>query len=311
MKKILLFVFTLVGAALACPGAFAETVQSAITVSPPNQKLELKPGEVYQGSITVSNGNSSTIASTYNVSVGSFSQVKTEESRDDYGSMDSSIVSEYNQIVDWITISEKEGTLKPNSANTIHYTITVPENAPAGGQYATILVADAGSDDNGENANVNIQSKYQIASIIYAKIDGQTQEKADVLLNSMSGFLMNGPLVAESMVKNEGNVHTEAEYTLQVWPLFSGEEICTNVDNPDRSLILPGTERYHAQSCDLPAVGIFRAKQEVKIFDKISVLEQTIIVCPLWLMFIVIFVVIALVLWIITIIIKRKKHGQN
>ena len=101
------------------------------------------------------------------------------------------------------------------------------------------------------------------------------------------------------MVKNNGNTHTDAEYTLQVWPVFSDEEYCTNEENPDKSLVMPETNRYHSQTCVLPVVGIFRAKQVVSIFGETSIVEKNFIVCPIWLLVIVIFAVISIIIWLV------------
>ena len=91
------------------------------------------------------------------------------------------------------------------------------------------------------------------------------------------------------------------------FPVFSDEEICTNEENSTFTFLMPGTERYHTETCTLPPVGIFRAKQTVKIFGEESVVEKTVIVCPLWLIFVILFVIIALVIWII---IKVRSHGK-
>ena len=118
--------------------------------------------------------------------------------------------------------------------------------------------------------------------------------------------------MASSTVKNNGNVHTNAKYTLQVWPLFSDEEICTNEEEPATSLIMPETERMHVEECNLPSVGIFKVKQTVEIFGEKSVAEKTILMCPLWLLFLVLFAIIALVIWIVTKVKKKpaKKEAE-
>ena len=70
---------------------------------------------------------------------------------------------------------------------------------------------------------------------------------------------------------------------------------------------MPETERYHTETCNLPPIGLFRAKQTVKIFGEESIVEKTVIVCPLWLIFVILFVVIALIIWIIIRMKSRKK----
>ena len=55
---------------------------------------------------------------------------------------------------------------------------------------------------------------------------------------------------------------------------------------------------YHIEKCDLPMVGIFRAKQTVKIFGETSVVEKTIIVCPLWLLFVIVLAIVMILIWL-------------
>ncbi|MBQ3433045.1 hypothetical protein IJG22_01970 [Candidatus Saccharibacteria bacterium] len=299
---------------LSCFGAItgnAYADSNSMTVSPPYQKIILTPGEEYRNTISVFNSSNSTRDLKYAVNVGSFSQSRNESANDDYGSMNHIDKTSYNQIMDWIELDVTGGELAPGEKKTIGYTIKVPQNAPAGGQYATILVADETTKGQPGTGNIAIDQTFQFASIIYAQVAGEMKEEGEISSNSMPSFLLNGPLTAESMVKNNGNVHTDAEYTFQVWPLFGGEEICTNEEEPETSLILPETERYHAQSCDLPSVGIFKAKQVVKIFGETSIVERTVILCPLWLLFLILFVIIAIVIWVVMKILGSKKRSRN
>lgn len=281
---------------------------NTMTVSPPTQKLILQPGEVYTDSLTVSNSSNSDRDLKFEVKVGSFAQNKEgSEHDDDYGTVDVVSESSYNQIMDWITVNDQNGVVAPGESEDVSYTINVPNNAPAGGQYATIIVMDKTTSGSG-SGNISIDDDYQFATIIYAEVAGETKTEGEVLENSVPGFIFSSPLNAESMVKNNGNVHTDAEYTLQVWPLFSDEEICTNEESPETSLILPETERYHTQTCDLPSIGIFKAKQVVKIFGETSTIERTVIMCPLWLLFIIVFIMILIIVWIFT---KTRKNSKR
>ena len=286
---------------------------NTMTVSPPYQKIILIPGQTYSGSISVFNASGSEKPLEYEVEVGSFSQQRSEGDgpKDDYGSMDHISRSSYNQIVDWIKIDEPEGTLEPGVSKEITFDIEVPKNAPGGGQYATILVVDNTASGTAGGENIVINQKFQFASIIYAEVAGETKEEGLISENNMPSFLLNGPLEATSMVKNNGNVHTDAEYILQVTPFFGGDDYCNNEEKPETSLILPETERYHAQTCDLPAVGIFKAKQTVKIFGETSIVERTVIMCPLWLLFVVLFVVILIIGWIFFRVKSRGKDRRD
>ena len=308
LKKILVGLVT--GLILASGGVASQTVlatgsSTAIVLSPMSEKMILTPGEKYQGALKISNPNTSTEVLQYSVSIESFSQAKDSDSRDDYGNVDTTTVTVYNQIMGWITLGKESGTAAPNETDILTYTIEVPIDAPAGGQYATIIITDE-SDHSTDSENINIASIPRVASILYAEITGETRDTGEIIENSMPSFLLTNQLEATSVVKNTGNVHTNASYVLQVWPLGSNEELCTNEEEPAESLVLPETERYHTETCKLPLVGIFRARQTVSIFGETSIVEKTVIRCPLWLLFIIIFAIIALIIWIFLRVSKRR-----
>lgn len=270
-----------------------------MTISPPKKEIVLVPGEVYEGAIEVSNAANATRNLKYSVTIGSFGLDKDEDGNTDYNSTDVDTVTEYNQIMEWIKLGKDHGSVAPNTTDTISYTITVPEDAPAGGQYATIIVQDDTGSDDEKTGDIMIESIVRFASSIFAEVVGETRNEGAIIENNIPAFLLNNKLMATSTVQNSGNVHTNASYILQVWPLIGDEEICTNEENPTEHTVMPGTERMNTEECNLPAVGIFRAKQTVKIFGETSVAERVVVVCPLWLLFIIIFVIVALVIWLV------------
>ncbi len=281
---------------------------TSMFVTPMSQELLLVPGEKYEGIITVSNAANAQDTLNYLVKVGSYGWNKGDDDSDDYGGINVETRSERNQIMDWITLGRTSGTIKPNENDKIPFTINVPENAPAGAQYASILVVRDDENDASTGDHVVIQNIFQLASAIIANVAGETSEKGVITENNIPSFLTTGHLETSSMVKNEGNVYTNAEYTLQVWPMFGDEEICTNEEKPEISMVLPDTERYHVQTCDLRSIGLFKARQVVKIFGETSITEKTIIVCPLWLLFIVVFIVAAIIIWLI---IRIRGHNRK
>lgn len=285
----------------------ASNYDSIMTITPPTERMILTPGEEYKGSVTVSNSANATRDLKYSVRIGSFGLGKDENGKVDYNNTDIDTITGYNQMMDWITLDKENGSVSPHNSDTISYTIKVPDNAPVGGQYASIVVRDNTKEDDEGSGNVAIQNVIEFAVGLFAEVTGETKDKGTILDNNIPAFLLNNQLTVSSLVKNEGNVHTDAEYILQVWPLFSDEEIYTNEEKPETSLIMPETERYHSKTIeDLPTVGIFRAKQTVKIFGETSIVEKIVIVCPLWLLFLILFVIIALIIWIV-----MKLKGGN
>lgn len=280
----------------------ASNPSSTLVVSPMYQKIILTPGESWNGSIKVLNPKTATQSLKYTVAVGSYSESSNGSNPGDYGTVDVRTVTDYNQMMEWITLGKTEGELEPNESEEIPFTINVPADAPGGGQYASIVVEDA--TERGQNgSNVMIDSVAQIASILYATVTGDTQEEGDILDNSVPVFVMNNSIETSAMVENQGNVHGDATYTLQVWPLGSDEEICTNEEEPDTNLVLPGTKMYHMQSCEVSPVGIYKVKQTVNFMGDSSTVERTVVVCPIWL----IVVVIAGIGVIVYLVIRSRK----
>lgn len=284
--------------------------KKSFSLSPMSQKIILVPGERYSGSMYVSSPADSDEDFEYVIEVGPYYPKKSENGVDDYGEIDYTNKSNMSMVVDWTTVDDPAGVLSPNERKAVPFTIDVPYDAPAGGQYMVLLVRENKEDDINSNSSA-IKEIMQMGHVIYAEVTGETRNEGEILENNIPSFLMNGMLETASMVRNDGNVHTDAEYVLQVWPLFSDEEICTNEENPDTSLVLPETERYHTQSCDLPVVGIFRAKQTVKIFGETSITEKMVIVCPIWLIFIILFIIFALIFYFVAKAKARKKAAKK
>lgn len=310
LKSGFLAVGLVIGSLCGTLGVFAEGGNSStLIVSPTSQKMILMPGETFTGTIKVSNPNDAKQNLDYSVYIGSFSQKKDENSVDDYGMVDTDIVSNYNMMMEWITLEKDSGSVAPNETDIVPFTITVPETAPAGGQYATLLVKDDTKTNEEGAGNVLIQNVTQIASIIYAEVAGETEDKGQILENTIPGLILSNPLTASSMVKNDGNIHTNAKYTLQVWPMFGDEEICTNEEQPTESLVMPETTKYHAEECELPQIGIFRAKQIVNIFGETSEVEKVVIACPIWLLFLIAFIIVGIIIWLM--MRMKNKDGKK
>ena len=310
-KLIVALVALLGGLFLSGMNVFAEgfdDMGSVMTISPPEQRIVLIPGEVFEGTIKVSNPAHTQQDLKYSVSVGSFNLGKDENGEVDYNDTDTETITGYNQIMDWIILGKESGTVAPNTTDTVPFTIVVPEDAPAGGQYATIIIQDDTENEDSGGGNVAIQNVVRFATKIFAEVAGETDETGLIIENSIPSFSFTNVLSTTAEVKNEGNVHTYAEFVLQVWPLFSDEEICTNEEEPNTSLIMPDTERLHVEECNLPAIGIFRAKQTVKIFGETSVVEKTVFICPLWLLFIIIFAITMFIMWLV---VRAKSRKSN
>lgn len=273
------------------------------TVLPMSQRITLEPGSTYNGSISVVNPADATTDFSYQVSISPYG-VSGEEYTVD-------LATQYNRsmITDWITIAEPTGTIKPNETKKIEFSIKVPENAPAGGQYATIKVASNNETVEGEGTSVN--SVLEIASIIYAKVDGETVHETKVLENNIPGFSTVTPVTIDTLLSNNGNVHEDATIMVTVSDFFTGQVILPTEEESGEyaEVVMPETTYRAKREIDnLPAVGVVKIKQAVYYNGEYSEYENNVILCPIWFM-VVAFLVIAAI--IAGIVVAVKKHKQN
>ena len=288
---------------------------SAFTVTPQSQEYSLMPGQSVTGEVSAVNPHDAEGKFYYVAEV-----VPYSVSNDGNYSPSFDASSDYTDIVNWVKLSDDDesnvttvhGALEPGETGKAYYTITVPRDARGGGQYFAVrvkndldTVKEAEEDDS-----LTIKESIGIASLVYVEVSGDVIVKGEITDNNISSFFLKPPIDASFIVKNEGNTHAKVSYYLQVFPLFSDEEIYTTEDNPGTNYVLPGAVRMITQTWnDTPLVGVFKVRQTV-YYDSTdgepSVTEKMVIVCPVWLMFIIFFAVIALIIWIFLKVSKRR-----
>lgn len=302
IKKIIIaIVVALIGGLGVVGNAYADT---GITLSPLNQRIVLTPGEVYTGSFKISNQAKNTESFEYRITIDPF---YVDENYNIYYENN----GDYNQIVDWITVDKESGTVAPNEVDEVHYSVNVPKDAPFGGQYAAIkaIVVDNGKT---KEDGVNIGVEYGSAYIIYGEIAGTTVRQGEIQDANVPSFMLNGNITGSCIIKNTGNVHGTATYKLQVFPLFSSEEVYTNEEKPDEKTILPDRTLYNETTWEgTPDVGIFNVKYAVEFEGVTTEVSKLVIKCPIWLMFIIIFVVFALIFYFVAKVRARKKAAKK
>ncbi len=312
-KKTILYLCILGMAIISLTGlnlspVYAEDATSGMGISPMKEKVILTPGETYNGSFVVTNPAKNTTIFDYQVSVLPF--FATEDYNITYEN-----TGDYNQMVNWITLDTTSGSLSPNDTNEIKFKISVPKDAPAGGQYAAIIVRSAENNTEAnakEGTGLQINQAMAIAHTIFAEVTGASIHEGKVTTTNLPSFMFNGKISASSTIENTGNVHGAATYKLQVYPLFSNEEVYTNEENPDTTLVLPGRTLYHETVWnETPMIGIFNVVYTVEYEGITTEISKLVIICPLWLLFIIIFGIVAIIIWLIIRIKMRKKSTDD
>ena len=272
-----------------------------ISISPMNESMVLNPGDVYKSSFLVVNpGFSEDILYYHTV-------IKPFYVDENYDPVFENIGS--SQIAEWITItSGATGALGPNESGRVEFTINVPENAPAGGQYA-VIEAEVDLEPATTGA-INIGEGMGINHVILAEITGETVISGDILDAGVSGFMLGGDITAYSTVENTGNVHGVAKYLMEVRPLFSDEVIYSNnMESVETHYVLPDRKLYNeTRWMETPSIGIFNVSYIVEFQGLRSEVTRIVIVCPWWLVFMIVFGALVLIIKIISSIKIRKER---
>ena len=283
-------------------------MEQTFIVHPMSQRFNLQPGKTYKGSITVVNPVNATQDFTYTTEITPYGVIG-----EDY-SADLRSETSYTQIKDWIKIENPTGTIKPNESKKINFTITVPTNASPGGQYATIAVS--ASMENSENQGFGVDSILELASIVYGNVEGEVKHSGEILENYIPGFSATTPVDVTALLRNDGNVHEDATFNLSVTNAITGEVIYPTGDEKGAytELIMPDSTRHIVRSIsNLPFAGVVKVSQSIYYNGHYSTNEANIIICPIWLLFII-FLVISTILTLIGVKIKnifRKKKAKN
>ena len=293
---------------------------SAFTVSPQDQEYVLAPGQSVTGEVKATNPNDAEGKFYYVAEV-----VPYSVSDDGNYSLSFDAMNDHTDIVNWVTMSddnesgvkEVHGVLEPGETKKAYYTITVPKDARGGGQYFAVRVKNdiEATQEAERDDTVAIKEVIGIASLVYVEVSGDIVVKGEIADNNVPGFLLNPPITTSFVVKNEGNTHAKVSYYMQVFPLFSDEEIYTTEENMETKYVLPGSSRVITQTWDkTPQIGIFKVKQTVyynSTDNEPSVTEKMVIVCPIWLLFLIFFVIAAIIIWIVMRARGRKKTAKR
>ncbi|MDO4978639.1 MAG: hypothetical protein Q4E47_00595 [Candidatus Saccharibacteria bacterium] len=271
----------------------AEPRQINMQISPAYQRLgELTPGDRYSSKFTIINSGDSDLeykvyTTGYTVSDGDYKASFPENT------------STFTTIQKWFKFSETEGTLKAKDRKEIEYTVTVPKDAPGGGQYAAIMIETTSGEGSVISANA------RAGLVVYSTVLGDNVSCNEISNISASGFLMSPPISVATTIKNCGNIESSATYTLTVNSIF-GKEVYSNSAEPDVRTILPNTSRLNIVKWEeTPIFGIYKVRLKVEVPGEVKEFEKLVFICPIW-VFIIVILLIGFIVFMI--IVRKRKH---
>ncbi len=312
MRKILLSLASIIASIifLASPVSALESGDVVMSLTPSGQDLELTPGQQYQGSVRVSNVGR--LAFDLKASVSPY------YISDDSYEPDFSTESAYTKMHNWITLAQSEYHIEPGASVDVDFTVDVPSDVSGGGQYAAImLMAEDPTSDDGNMMQLNTR----LAAVLYGHINGgELHAEGELTNHALPRFMFNHDFSISQTVKNTGNVDFRVTQTMTITGIFSNKEI-VNADSVDdagnpigisNAVVLPGTSRTGILTWDgAPQLGLFRVTQRIRFLDQDYEYSQIVLLCPIWLIVVVIALIIAAIVCIVFKVKKSKTSKPN
>ena len=293
-------VFTITGLVGTAPVHADADFKTHLLVSPASQTLgKLEPGKTYHGEFSVRNIGTKKFK--YKVYAAPY-YAENEQGDPTY-----TVTNNYTYLSEWITFDKTSNSLDPQKEEKVKYTVKVPSGVAGGAQNAAIMVE---TDDSTDEAKT-VSASTRIAMILFSQVNGETNACGKIVDKTIPGLLLNPPVMASGRVENCGNIDLNVKYVLTVYPIFSNEEIYTNEEQPKVLATLPETRRYTALEWEnTPSFGIFKVKLDVTYNGNTETLEKIVVICPLWVIVLVIVFIGAVIFWLISRSRERKTNNK-
>lgn len=300
---VLSFGFILFG--LTAPVLAEDKPSIWLQISPVSNRISLKPGQQLEYALTVQNIGKDSFKYTAKASPYSI----TNESYD----INFSKETPRTQLSRWVTFKNADGnyqetasfTIKPDEKQIISYRVSVPNDIPAGGQYAVIFITPD-ADNSGNFSGIRTIS--QAGSVIYGRtIGGDTRQSSEISEYHFDTFLTSGNIKVQSKIKNTGNTDFATQHSFSVKSIF-GKTLYEKNNIYD---ILPDTERkINLEWEKTPFIGIFQVSYKVNALSNSKEQTKIVVIVPVFVIIIALLLLTASVVWTI-ILIRRRNQSQT
>ncbi|MCL4367510.1 hypothetical protein M1563_05080 [Patescibacteria group bacterium] len=210
-------------------GVHAQQTNLGMAISPPTFEISANPGDTLQNTIKLTNLTNDPL----NVSVDrrNFTAIGEE------GAVGLTNEETTFSLASWITVDPEQVTVPAKQSYIFSFKINVPLNAEPGGHFGSIVFRTGGVKQNQAGAAVT----QELGSLILLKVAGDTTTKASVAsFNSAQNLWEYGPVVFDTRVTNEGNVHVKPTGTITITDVL-GQKVATI--QLDQRNVLPGATR--------------------------------------------------------------------
>ncbi len=231
--------------------AHAQETQ-VLSVTPPLFQLSALPGDIWQSSIKVVNGNS------YPLTV--YARVVNFEATGESGQGKFiPIMSEGEDkttLGEWMSIDSGPYVIPPEQSKEVSFIVEIPKDASPGGHYAAVLIS---TEPPADSNTIALKTSQAVTSLFFVRIEGDVKEKATIREFRVTDAFLSTPEAEFSLrFENKGNVHLQPR----------GNIVITNMWGTERGII-PINHQTHFGNVLPQSIRDFKFmwKSEFKITD--------------------------------------------
>jgi hypothetical protein len=245
-----IFGFTLMALVFLPSHSSAMTPAQDITITPTVATPVINPGSVYHGSFQILNqGKSGYPYIIYSTPY----RVSGEEYTPEF-----TVLPSAPNVSGWLNFSSAGGSVKPDQAATIDYTVSVPENTQPGGYYAAAF-----AETQFPKASNGITLNERVGELFYVEVAGPVVKQGS-LVSWQSSLLQKPPLKATIRLKDSGSIFFPANINLSVKDILGQ----TKYSVTSTKELLPQTIREVPLPWDkTPAIGIFKVSGQISYLN--------------------------------------------
>lgn len=278
-----------------------EKAKIHLQISPVELKVDLEPGKTKTAKLKVSNLGAESFVYTMSTEPYQVSNNKYD--------LNMNVRNDFTKITDWIKFPTKSKSIAPGETDEVEFTITVPYDSPGGGQYAIVYASTSTGSGGAISATPGAGMR------LLARVAGTTRRSGKIKNSEVSKFLFKPPIKASSLVESTSNVDVTAHYDFKVYNFFTGRLAYSNELDPlalKEKAILPNTEFLNDSVWEgSPQLGIFRVNYRVDFIDDSVNIEKVVIICPIWLLFLILTLIFLGVFWVVSRIKIRRTEQQT
>lgn len=272
------------------------TPNQTITISPAVSRLQVEALQTRNQAVTIINNGTTNY--TFTVYARPFS-VTNEQYDPTFNS-----TSERTNAYKWISFEQTSFSLAAGERVEVPYTITVPADVAPGGHYSVIFAETQPPADS--QSSTGVIRKERVGSLLYITAGGELEQAGSLAGWDVAAWQKQRPLTSDVRITNSGNVHFQADVSIQYSDLLGNPKFTLNQE----VMVLPDTTRkVTANWARAPYLGIFKATGSVHYLDRTDLLpaQYIVLVSPL----IVIATAVGFGVLIALIVVRRRLVKRN